>query len=244
MSETVTHYGVHWAPGKVAYLHQHRGGFNVIGSSARSPFVVQTCRKWTCNHIISLITLGPSRRHLFKLEELITRNSLVKFMLPLPKTDQGVGVFHTECFEDDLLSFALLCKLSSPIRLPIFHLGANKPHVLLSELEMTNVQPLVIASASVEHMSLIQTLITHARTAPRKLLILAAPDVPLPRVPVLDGNHFYNQDEVDMIALPWETLGALVLKAYMKGEWDNAWFTTEPTPANEPYRNTDQTHPS
>ena len=234
MSQEVSHYGVHWAPGRIAFLHQQRGGMNAIGLKESSPFMVRTKRRWLCNHLIALNAINPARTHLVAFENLVGKNSLVRFMLPLPKDNgpPGVGLFYTKSMDSDLLQFAMLLKMSSPVKMPIFFAKLTTPKVILDELEMTNVQPLVLAGVMPEHTDMVRNLISAAAVLPRKLLVVSHPDVPI-RLPVLNGEHLFNQDEVDLTGLPWETLGATVLRAYMRNEWEGIWFTREPIPANE-----------
>ncbi len=242
MATEVTHYGIHWAPGapdKIAFLHQTRGGFNAIGAREFSPYQVRLARRWLCNHLIALNAVNPARSHLTNFETLVARNSLVRFMLPLPKdadpdTKHGVGIYLTDHLEDDLLQVTLLLKMSSPLKLPIFYANLSTARNLVDELGMTNVQPLVLAGVGARHMALLQDVVQAAPLAPRRLLVLAARDVPPPRgVTVVEADQMFGQDEIDLAALPWETLGAIVLRAYMRGEWEGQWFSREPTPANE-----------
>lgn len=237
----VGYYGVHWAPEKIAFLHQERGSSNAIGTRESSPFVVRTSRRWMCNHLISLNAFNAARNHLFKFEELLSKNDLIRFMLPLPKdTGATSSVFTSKNHEKDLLLVTLLLKMSSPIKLPIFWADTANKNTLVSELGMTNVQPLVLAGAGVEHVSLVRDLFREALTAPRRLLVMAYPDLPI--AGEVQGDHFYEQDEVDVTALPWETLGGMVLRAYMRSEWDGNWFSREPIPGNE--RKTTLTRPA
>ena len=61
------------------------GGGNTIGTREMSPFQVKTSRKWNCNHLISLTANNASAGHLLKFEETGSKNSLARFMLPVPK---------------------------------------------------------------------------------------------------------------------------------------------------------------
>ena len=232
MNDEVSYYGVHWAPGKIAFLQQARGGSNAIGLREASPFIVRPKRRWTCNHLIQLNSVNPARGHLGRFEELVSRNSLVRFMLPLPKEadlalQSGVGVFS-----GDLMLVTLLLKMSSPVRLPYFSLPMVQPRMILDELQMTNVQPVVVTEIGPKHTSVVAELVAAARNAPRRLLLLAHPDVPLTQE-VLLADHMQGQTINDLAALPWESLGSIVLRAYMRNEWGGLWFTREPIPGNE-----------
>ena len=230
--QEVTRYGIHWLPGKIAFLHQARGGVNAIGLKEPSPLLVRTRRRWVCNHLVSLNATNPARTHLDRFADLVGRNSLVRFMLPLPRDeDHGVAVLHTQ--DKDMAHVGMLLKMSSPTRLPIIQASMTKPQAVLEELEMTDVQPLVLAGVEARHTDWVANLILAAAVLPRRLLIMSARDVPL-RVKTLNCEHMARQDALDLVSLPWETMGAIVVRAYMRGEWTGSGFTREPVPANEP----------
>lgn len=235
--EIVSNFGVHWATGGIAFLHQTRGALNALGLHERSPFLVKPEHRMACNHMIALNAMNPSRVHLTQLETLLRHNNLVRFMLPLPKLtgDKGVARLAWAAFPEEWhTELTLLSKLSSPIRVPIFPVNGHSPSRLLAELGMTNVQPMVVTHITTQHMEIISKLLARAATAPRKLLLVAREDVPLPGVPLTHGRDFAAAPKDELIALPWETLGGVIVRAYMRREWDGDWFTREPIPANEP----------
>jgi hypothetical protein len=237
MSREVDRYGVHWAPGKIAFLHQARGGTNARGLQEASPFEVKMHRRWVCNHLIALNATNPAATHIQRFQDLLTRNALVRFMLPLPKaadtdTKGGVGIVHTSEVEKDLADITMLLKMSSPVRVPILWMSLTTPAAVIAELTRTDVQALVLAGVEVKHTAVVTDLIKAASIQPRRLLVVANKDVPLPGTQ-LDAENFFSIPFADLVALPWETLGALTLRAYMRDEWAGAWFTREPTPGNE-----------
>lgn len=234
MAELVDRYGVHWAPGKIAFLHQTRGGLNAIGLKEPSPFTVKILSKRMCNHLIALNAVNPARSHLMRFEPLIAKDSLVRFMLPLPKDgDRGVGTVQADQFDPDLLDIVLLTKFSSPIKTPIFWMSLTSPRAVLDELAMTDVQPLVLAGVEAKHTEDLAKIMRAAAHLPRRLLVVHAPDVPVSHGEPLTAGYMASQDMADLVSLPWETMGAKVLNAYMRREWNVTWFTREPIPGNE-----------
>lgn len=238
MSIDVDRYGVHWAPGKIAFLQQGRGGANAVGLPSPSPFYVKTSRRWVCNHLIGLAGLNPAGTHFARFEALLAKDSLARFMLPLPKdadrdTRMGVGRIDAEDFDADLMDVVMLSKMSSPVKIPIFRLSLTSTKTIMVELNMTDVQPLILSGVEAQHTAQVSELCAMATTAPRRLLVVAARDVPLPGVVELTAEHQLAQEQTDLIGLPWESFGACVLRAYMRQEWDGSWFTREPTPGNE-----------
>lgn len=238
MAREVSRYGIHWAPGNVAFLHQTRGGVNAWGMKERSPFFVRTPnRRWVCSHLIALAATNPAGPQMAKFRELIEKNSLVRFMLPLPKgadidTKVGVGYVTTKQLDGDMLDIAMLCKMASPVQLPIFWMNLHSPKTLLMELTLTDVQPMVVAGVKAQHLSQLNEVLQAASIAPRRLLLVCDDDVPM-KVTQLDAAHMMSQDQTDLVALPWESLGGMVLRGYMRHEWERTWFSREPIPGNE-----------
>ena len=166
-TSTVTHYGVHWAPGKLAYLHQGRGATNAVGVREPSPFEVRTARRWMCNHLVALNAVNSARGHLMKFEEPSSKNPLVRFMLPVPKGDAASSaLFRSEAHERDLLQVTLLLKMSSLIKLPVFWANVANTATLVSELGMTNLQPLMLAGVGVEHTAMARDVCREAALSP------------------------------------------------------------------------------
>jgi hypothetical protein len=230
MGTEVAHYGIHWAPGKIAFLQQGRNGTNAIGLKTSSPFEVKPRRRaTTCNHLIAPNATNPARGHLTAFQNLVLENSLVRFMLPVPKSDTetGVGVIS----DLDVFYTTLLLKMSSPVKLPVIWASLANPVSILAELESTNVQPLVLSGVTVRTLAMARDLAQAARTLPRKLLIVTDADTPIR--PNLDAKGLLAADRTDLLTLPWETLGAIVVRAFMRQEWNGTWFTREPTPGNE-----------
>ena len=230
MSVTTTRYGVHWAQ-DTAYLHQARGDTNALGLRQKSPFTVRTARNIPCNHMIQLAALTPARSHLDKLQELVSRSELVRFMLPVPKDDQlEPGVLFTSDPDADLLQVAFLARMSGPVRLPVCWANTVSIQTLVAELNATDVQPLILAGVTPDRLGLARDAMRESRNAPRRLLVMARKDTPL--AGGLDASWLFEQDEVELGLLPFESLGATVLRAYMRREYDGG-FLRQLTPGNE-----------
>ncbi len=125
----------------------------------------------------------------------------------------------------------MLCKMSSPLKLPIWWADTASIKTILEELVMTDVQPLVLAGVTPVHSDMVRALMQSAATLPRRLLICVDHEAPFRET--LSHADLDTRDEFDTVALPWETMGGIVLRAYMRDEWDGSWFTREPIPGNE-----------
>ena len=155
-------------PGKIGFLHQGRGATNVIGLRESSPFVVRTRRRWICNHMIQTNALNPARSHLEAFEAARFQELPGAFHAPSAHGRRG----HDHPRGDGRRPVAHRAPYASsagPIRLPIFFLNMTTPKTITDELEMTNVQPLVLAGISAANTQTVQHLVSVARTTPRKL---------------------------------------------------------------------------
>jgi len=181
--------------------------------------------------MVQLAALTPARQHLDKLEELVSRSNLARFMLPIPKGDQlDAGVLFSNDHDADLLQVAFLARMSGPVRMPVCWANTVSLQTLVAELSATDVQPLVLAGVTPGHLKLARDAMRESRNAPRKLLVMASKDTPL--AGDLDGSWLFEQDEAELGLLPFESLGATVLRAFMRKEYDNG-FLKRPLPGNE-----------
>lgn len=232
-------YGVHWAPGNIAFLHQDqkRGATNAIGLRDPSPFnLIGVARRRPCPHLIPVAVSNPAREHMGAFRELIHEDALARFLLPLP--GGGVRVLRTRVDQDVTTLLTLFLKMGSPIRTPMRWAGFQTRRELADELEVTNLLPWVLLGVKPPHTTLVQEVADHARLQPRKLLLVADPDVPLDGVEEVQTRSLRlgasGGRVAEIAALPLEALGATVVRAFMRREWGGTWFTKEPTPANEP----------
>jgi hypothetical protein len=216
----VSHYGLHWDRDNIAFLMQGRGGTNAIGSKARAPFEVRPLgRSRHCNHQIPLASPVPNDYHWDYFLQFLD-DPLVQAMLPIPK--QGSGMYYIEAGHPRLLeNLVLLSKLSSPIHSVVQPMWNLKPQVIMSEIEMTNVQPFVVVECTAKDSPVIGQLVKAGAYKPRTVVLAGATDVVLP--PVVQRISTRLTDDIfsrnDMLALPWESLGAVVVRKFMRGEW-------------------------
>lgn len=222
MSDTiVAFYGLHWDPNGVAYLMQGRAGSNVVGLSKRPPFVVRLPNKHKhCNHQIPLAVPVPNDHHWDFFNELVS-DPLVRAMLPIPK--ETGGTFFVEEKGEGLENIlALLTKMSNPIYNVVMPVWTLTKEAIIVALQETNVQPFVLTMVEAKHSEIISQVAKAAVYLPRTLIIAGKGDVVLPasvkRITTsLDIGKF---DFSDLIALPWESLGAVVLRKFMRREWN------------------------
>lgn len=216
----VSHFGIHWTKEGVAFLEQGRAGANAVGLRMRSPFKVQLPnRRKHCNHQISLNAPVPSDTHWDYLLQL-TNDDFVRAMLPLPKLDAGVYWLNESSGIENMA--AVLARMSSPIHpvtIPMWMVKAADN--VIDELHATNVQPLVLTGIEAKHSSLIADLAKGATILPRRLILIGKSDVIVPQEANRITTNVTNPDLInpqDFSTLPWEQLGATVLRKFMRRE--------------------------
>jgi hypothetical protein len=214
----VSHFGVHWANGNIAYIEQEKSGTNALGLPEKSPFVVQLPqRAGRCNHLIALAAPKPDQLHMQFLAKLINEDSLVRAMLPIPKTGTG-GFYVVDPANKLRLHLVLLSKLSSPITTVVRPFPSFNEAQIIEELQLTNVQPLVLTGVVAAHAPVLARIAERLPKLPRSLVLSGQADVPLPAGIQKLASEIDRYDLADLAGLPWETLGAVIVRRYMRRE--------------------------
>lgn len=217
----VSHYGIHWTENGIAFLEQGRSGTNAVGLKFKSPFSVELpSRRKHCNHQITLNVAVPSNNHWDYFQQLLS-DDLVRAMLPIPKLDGGVYFFE----ESDRLLTLLNClsRMTSPIHpivIPIW--TVDSAQAIVPELQSTNIQPLILTGCEPKHSSLLSDIAKAAVILPRKLVLSGSPHVIVPTQGKRVTTTLTNPDLInleDFAALPWEQLGATVIRKFMRREF-------------------------
>src|SRR3990167_8468962 len=214
----VSHYGIHWDQDKIAWLEQGRGGANVYGLAAKSPFIVHSPHGRHCNHQINLATPVPNDRH-WEVFMQVQSDALVRAMMPFPKPDAGVYYVEYQDRMDDFL--VMLSRMSSPIFPCAVPFYSYDTQAALKALGETNVQPLALYGAKMTDIAAVREIAPVAAHRPRKLVISGIKEIVLPTVvrrietELLKEKYSFNE----LNTLPWEALGATALKKWMRREW-------------------------
>lgn len=221
MSETVVpYYGIHWNRSKVAFLMQGRSGTNAIGLRERPPFIVRLPGPSRhCNHMIPLTAPVPSDYHWDYFSKLLD-DPLARAMLPIPK--QHGGAFWLDDPENELLeTLLMLSKLSSPIYPIVVPMRNLTPASVITELQTTNVQPFVVTGVQPTDGAAISQIGQAAVYAPRTIVMTGSSDVIVPTTfkKITTQLHTERFSYEDLMTLSWESLGATVVRKFMRGEW-------------------------
>jgi len=145
---------------------------------------------------------------------------LVRAMLPIPKADGGV--YYVANQPNLTMLLVLLSKMSSPIYSVVVPMSTLTGPSIITELQNTNVQPFVVTDFEAKDSELIGKISQAAVYLPRKIVFSGSPDVALTpsckRITTTLGDAKFNLH--DLVALPWEQLGATVVRKFMRREWN------------------------
>lgn len=214
----VSYFGLHEADG-VLWLQQGRGGHNFLGLNKKSPYNVALRRKHNraCPHMINAASPNPDREQWARFLVLL-QDPMVRALLPIPKQYGDLVPYVNDPNNELAMKLVLLTKMSSPIYPMVMPFVGMTQAQILGELETTNVAPLVLTGVLPEHTTDLHELAQKARLLPRKLLCTGDSTVviraPLQRLQTL----LWEYDELELAMLPWETLGAFVLRRHARGE--------------------------
>lgn len=192
------HYGLHWLHG-VAVLLQGSGPQTAIPGLKVEAKLAGRAR---CNHQIDLTATA-------ELPDL--SDPLIQAMLPVPRSGPVP-------FLDDPSGAATiwpLARMSSPITSIFRPLWSMTPYALERELSASNVQPLVLMDVQSQHRTQLEHALSFARFSPRPILLVGSP-----LVPNRPGMERITTSAVIDESLPWEAIGATVLRRRMLGETD------------------------
>jgi hypothetical protein len=131
----------------------------------------------------------------------------VRAMLPLPNEGYAIRLFAVSS-----IYLTLLSKMSSPILPVVYPITSVTTAWVTDQLTHTNVQPLCLSGVTAETKPLVEEYAKLAAVQPRTLIFgTEAASLGTP-------TRLTQMNLEDLIFLPWETLGANVVRLYMKGE--------------------------
>lgn len=233
MPTEVTHFGIHFGEGNVAFLEQekarrYRGspgeptGSNALGLRVRSDFrVVPRKANARCNHLFPLAALTTDIEHWETFLALVRSDHLTRAMLPIPRSVHGgYWLNQSELPAHDVgVYLAMLSQMSSPVSSIVHPIWAMEVRNIADELTLTNVQPLVLTGCTATHTNQLNKLNEVVPHVPRTLLVTGANDVIVPPNFTRISTTITEHPLEDLLVLPWSSLGATVVRRYMRGEW-------------------------
>lgn len=188
------HFGLHWLPGEIAVLMQGSGPATAIGLDVEAEFT----GRGRCNHRIDLSAAGT-------LPDIMD-DPLVRAMRPLPRRGRVPWFAHA-----DKAILSALARMSSPIQPVVRPLWSLTSAALQRELMTSNVQPLVLTDIQPQHRRLLDPLLQQSSLVIRPIVLSGDPRVALrPEAERQETNLTH-----DVVGLPWEAIGARVLRNHM-----------------------------
>jgi hypothetical protein len=227
--QVVGHYGLHSDDG-VWYLHQGRKqASNFISLNRPSPFEVlnDQGKKQACPHLVNSSVPMPDKVQWEFFLELF-EDPLLPYFLPIPRTTTESIPYVVDPNNELIMSLLALSRLSSPIY-PVVHQiqHLNVPRIQ-SELRLTNIAPFVITNIKTENQYLIEEISNEARRCPRRLILVGDPMLVI-RQPLMKVQTFIQDfPESKLHSAPMESLGAVALRRWARGEQINTpWVRKE-----------------
>lgn len=211
--DQVNHFGLHW-DGAIAWLLQGRGGFNFVGVNKKSPFMNP---KGACNHIIPTAAPIPDRVHWEAFRKLL-KDPLTWAMLPIPRP-AGERAFYVEDPYDDLsIYLSSLSRMSSPINPVCKPVWMLQEKDLERELGKTNIQPWVVTQLAAKNSSFLNSISKATDYLPRTVILTGSADIPVPKNVKKIKTNIRDFPIEDLITLPFENIGATVIRQFTRGE--------------------------
>lgn len=217
MNIPVAHYGLHTSDDGVVWLHQGRGSNNFIGIRAQSPFAVSTKKGMPCPHMIPNAAPIPDAVQWREFSRMLP-DPLLQALLPVPKV-YGSPVTYLPDPQNELnLVLVALSRMSSPIHPVVLPFRKLTRGQLMQELTSTNVCPLILTGVKCEDNDYLNEVAVEAYMSPRRLLLTGDEKVvirqPLQRI----QTSIWSVNDVTLMSLPMESMGALMLRRHARGE--------------------------
>lgn len=201
----VTRYGLHWAPGGIAFLVQPQGSQNLISPKLESPFVPHIRpKRLRCPHNFDLTTFVDAPDWI--------NDPLAHAFLPTPKrVGEKARVFHDPDgrYEKLLQDLQRLSSPVEPLARPIWY---RPPNESMSRYAVTNLTPMVWTSTEMVHCKHAIHHIGAGEAMQRRVLIVTKE-----LLPIYDGE-WIKTELTDISGEPLEAIGAGLIRKEMDGE--------------------------
>lgn len=215
----LTYSGIHTLDNDFRYLFQPTcpEGWSFVGIKSGSGYTTRGLK--TCTHEIPLpLAFRPvSRRHWDTFKRLFN-DPLVQAMLPVPKDGKaGTGVYYlnTAKCPGYVALLAVLERMSSPLHRGLRSWWSCRSSSLFKEMGYTNVHPLMIHNLRSSDVVSARQLAMDAATQPRTVMLLGEEMILGNEVTEIH-TELHNLALEDLIALPWEHIGANVIVNYCR----------------------------
>jgi hypothetical protein len=207
----VGHYGVHWAPGGIAFLEQGGAGQNAAGVDVESPFYVHPFKRFSVSpHLINLADSKLTQEEWMKVEPILT-DPLLDVMSPVPRRIEDRCFFFADAERKLIPLLMILSRMSSPTLPLIMPIWTQS-----FDLHLTNVAPMVITDTDTSRSKLLNNVVSHARSGYRTVVITGDPNSVLNPDFQRKKTDLFDIPISELRELPWERIGAFLLRRYMR----------------------------
>ena len=199
----VSHYGLHWAPGGVAFLVQPLGSQNLISPELACPFVPHIRpKRLRCPHQINLADHCAAPAWL--------EDPLAQAFLPTPRAvgeKAKVILDPANRIEGMLVQLSRLSSACEPITRPLWWRTPNETQALYT---VTNLTPLVWIAGTQQFARYAARHIELGQAFGRRVLIVARE-----RMGLVDDCEWIETSLGDVSGEPLEAIGSGVLRSIM-----------------------------
>lgn len=202
----VLRYGVHWAPGSIAFLLQSDGAQHALPFHLECPFKVRKGPlRWTSPHKINLSHVDPAA-----LVSAPLNDPLLQAMAPLPSRDGTIWAFHDP--DGALVPVAhKLCRLSGMDPNLVSPIWYHNSAQTLDRLKISNISPFVLSHIELRNSRAVLRLTRSAQLTGRRIVLLIKDHFALPK----GAQWFKTELDTNVDQLPLELIGATLLHNYM-----------------------------
>ncbi|WP_273860705.1 hypothetical protein [Photobacterium sp. GSS17] len=210
--------GIHEING-LRYLFQANcpEGWSYVGLRTNTQHTTRHLKN--CTHlVVPSMGFRPVSHAYWQTFQELANDPLVQAMLPIPKAGKkGTGIYYLDESELPRSLDALACleRMSSPSHRCVRSWWGSRPTSLVKELGYTNLHPLIIYNIQQSDIQAVRRLVQDAESLPRTLIIVGRDLIFDQRVTNLH-THLNKQPLDDLIAMPWEQIGANVICNYCR----------------------------
>lgn len=201
----VSHYGLHWAPGGVAFLVQPLSSQNLISPDLASPFVPHIRpKRLRCPHQINLADYTEAPAWI--------EDPLAEIFLPVPRNPgekAKIILDRDQRVESMLYQLSRLSSACEAITRPIWWRVPRETQALYT---VSNLSPLVWMAGTQQFAAYAARHIELGQSFGRRVLIVARE-----RMGLVDDCEWIETGLGDISGEPLEAIGAGVLRKIMNG---------------------------
>jgi hypothetical protein len=197
----VNRFGVHWAPGRVAFLLQDTGSQNAIAAGIPCPYDVK--KRLPCPHEINLASADVD----------VIDDPLVQAMSPAPRRPDEPLSYLLHDPDGQLIPVVeALTYMSSPTEVLVGPVWWKTPTEVAGMAALTNVSPVGFTDLTFQNCGRMETLTQALAPSGRRVLFVTRERL----FPAVGGVRVETRLSAnDLVNVPLREIGATLLRKYM-----------------------------